>query len=119
MLHVLTTYLLLHQRLSEARPKILNSRFYELRYEDLVGDPMAEMRKIYDYFRLGDFASLQSGIEGYLKAASDHVTNHYSLSRALITRISSRCGDVFRRYGYDPDCVQVSIADEGKNTESA
>ena len=52
------------------------------------------------------------GIEGYLKAASDHVTNHYSLSRALITRISSRCGDVFRRYGYDPDCVQVSIADE-------
>ena len=36
------------------------SRLHEVRYEDLVRDPVGEMRKLYEHFDLGEFDMLQS-----------------------------------------------------------
>ena len=54
---VLREFRVLHDRLEDARPLLEAEpgRFHELRYEDLVNDPVDELRKVYAGLELGAF----------------------------------------------------------------
>lgn len=99
--HVFTTFLRYHQRLEEGRRLIAPDRFYELRYEDLVRDPVGQMRTLYQHLDLGGFAELLPRLEGYLATLKGYETNRFELSPALRAEIGRRWGDVIRQHGYD------------------
>ncbi len=98
--YVLETYLRLFRRLDETRSLVPAGRFAELRYEDLVRDPVATLRATYDQLDLGEFEHVAPAIERYAAEAADYQTNRYELPPALRERITRRWGDVIRRYGY-------------------
>jgi hypothetical protein len=91
----------LHRRLEEARPLLDPARFVELRYEDLVADPLGAMRRIYEGLALGDCAIVAPAIERYFADAA-HRSRRRPPSRAEARRVEQRCGDMMRRYGYLP-----------------
>jgi hypothetical protein len=97
---VFTTFTHLYQKLEETRHLVEPSRFYELRYEDLVRDPVGEMRKLYDHLKLGGFDRLLPRLQAYLAANSTYQTNRYRLTPELRAEITRRWGEVIRRYGY-------------------
>src|SRR5262249_599977 len=53
--HVFATFLRLYARLEEGRRLLDKAHFFELRYEDLVRDPVGQMRALYEHFSLGGF----------------------------------------------------------------
>src|SRR5205823_9933437 len=53
--YVFTTFNHLYESLERDRRLVRPSRFYELRYEDLVRDPLGQMRALYDQLELGGF----------------------------------------------------------------
>jgi hypothetical protein len=78
---VFSTFTYLYEKLEEGKALLDPAHFYELRYEDLVRDPVAQMRQLYTLLGLGGFDDVER-------------------SPQLRAEIARRWGDVIRRYGY-------------------
>ena len=88
-------------RAFEAQRSVLDpDQLHELRYEDLVRDPVGQIREIYGRFELGRFDAVLPAIERYLTANKDYQTNRYELDPELRDQIDRRWGPFMRRYGY-------------------
>jgi hypothetical protein len=98
--HVLQTFTRMYQRLEEGKKLLEPRQFYELRYEDLIADPLAQMRKIYDHCGLGGFDAALPRMQAYLSSIKGYETNKYELSEAERCTVANRWGDVIRRHGY-------------------
>src|SRR5262249_55015149 len=64
--YVLRTFVRLYDRLEEGKKYLRPDRFYELKYEDLIRDPLGQLTAIYERLDLGDFASVRPAVEAYL-----------------------------------------------------
>jgi hypothetical protein len=92
--------LYLYQKLEEGRKLVHSSRFYELRYEDLVRDPETEIRSLYEHLDLGDFESYEPQLKKYLAEHSNYETNKFELTPEVKDQITKRWGHVIKQYGY-------------------
>ena len=90
----------LYDRLEEARPLIPAGRFHELRYEDLVKDPVGEVRRVYEAVGLGDFEAARPRLVEFVRELTGYETNKYQLTAADRAEVAARWGDVIHRYGY-------------------
>jgi hypothetical protein len=97
---VFETYLQLFEQLQRTRSLVSPSRFCELRYEDLVREPVDQLRAVYRHLELGDFQRVMPGLERYLNDTVDYRSNRYELAPELRERIAERWGHVIRHYGY-------------------
>ncbi len=79
--------------------------YAEVRYEDLVADPMAEVRRIYETLDLGGWADLEPRLREHLESIKDYKPNRFSLDRALAARIAEEWSFAFEEWGYDPDLL--------------
>jgi len=101
--YVFDNFLHMYDKLEETRSLVDASRFYELRYEDLVKDPIKQVGAIYEHLELGDFAQVLPKLKQYMANTADYKTNRYELSPKLHDTITQRWGHVIRRYGYACD----------------
>jgi hypothetical protein len=99
--HVFSTFLRLHAKLEEGRRLVDADRFYELRYEDLVRDPVGQMQALYEHFHFGGFEPYLPRLQRYLETIKGYETNRYGLAPDKRAEISRRWGEVIHRYGYD------------------
>jgi hypothetical protein len=99
--YVFGTFTQLYARLEATRGLVTAARFYELRYEDLVRDPVGQLRALYAYLELGGFDAALPRVQKYLAGVADYRTNRYDQPPELRAEIERRCGEVIRRYGYD------------------
>ncbi len=99
--YVFTTFNHLYQRIDEGKKLVPSGRFYEMRYEDLIADPVGRMRRLYDELQLKEFEAVQPRLEKYLVDNAGYQTNRYKpLSPALELEITRRWGKVIEQYGY-------------------
>ena len=99
--HVFSTFDRLYAKLEEGKRTLPPEQFFELRYEDLVQDPAAAIRCVYDHFGLGGWNEMQPRLETYLATVRGYETNKYRLSPKELAEIDRRWGEVIRRYGYE------------------
>ncbi len=98
---VLDTFVTMHKRLDEARHNMPAGRFCEVRYEDLLRDPLGELQAVYGNLELDDFEPARKLVDAYLTSVSNHEQNQYELSPADREAVTQRWGHIIRRYGYD------------------
>jgi len=98
--YVFDTFVAMHERLDEDRKLVPPHQFYELRYEDLIADPLGKMRELYDKLDLGEFDRLLPKLEGYLTEIGDYQPNRFSPDPALCAEITRRWGPQIRQQGY-------------------
>ncbi|CCK62661.1 sulfotransferase family protein [Mycobacterium canetti] len=100
---VLSTYVDLYRKLDEGRKLVDPSRFYELRYEDLIADPEGQLRRLYEHLELGGFERYLPRLRRYLADHAEYETNNYELTAEQRSVVAQRWGEVIDRYGYgDP-----------------
>ena len=90
----------LYERWEATRKLIDPSRVYEVRYEELVRDPIGVMRKLYEHLGLGGFDAVEPYLKHYFADKADYKTNRYEQTPELRDRVEARWGEVIRRYGY-------------------
>jgi omega-hydroxy-beta-dihydromenaquinone-9 sulfotransferase len=90
----------IYDRLEEARPLFKPGQFAELRYEELVRDPVGELAKVYDALGLGGYEDVRPKIDEYQRQNANYETNKYTLPDEQRAQVEARWGDVIRRYGY-------------------
>ena len=97
---VLATFNRMYETFESTRHKIKPGRFCEVRYEDLVDDPIGQMQRIYQALELGDFDKVLPAIQRYAAGMSEFTTNRYQLSPPERDAVARRWGAFFDRYGY-------------------
>src|SRR5262249_17619546 len=97
---VFREFRIIYDRLEEAKPRIPRNRFYEVRYENLVRDPVGEVQKVYAKLELDGFERLRPKLEEYVRSNAGYETNKYQLTEAEREQVRQRWGDVIERYGY-------------------
>ncbi len=97
---IIDVFQLMYRSFEEDRAQIPDSHLYELRYEDLVQNPLAELETVYRELDLGDFQQARPAVAEYLDAIDGYQTNEYHIGDELKEKIRRRCGDYMRRYGY-------------------
>lgn len=99
--HVFATFSYLYQRLEAGRALVPTGNFLEVKYEDLIADPIKVMRRVYEELRLGGFEEARERIEAFWRGQAGYQTNRFApLAPAHQAEIARRWGDVIDRYGY-------------------
>ena len=99
--HVFSTFSYLYDRLEAMRRLIPPGNFHELRYEDLIADPIEQMRRLYQALHMDGFETVRPRLEAFWREQSGYQTNRYpQLTDELCRRIASRWGKVIEQHGY-------------------
>ncbi|MEM9646300.1 MAG: sulfotransferase [Planctomycetota bacterium] len=99
--YVLQCFEKMYSAFHEARKNVPEHRLLDLRYEDLIADPVESLRKIYEHLRLADFESVEPDIRQWVETQHrDYQTNRHQLDEATEATLKSRWSDYFQAYGY-------------------
>jgi len=108
--HVYQTFNRVYDKIEEGKGLIEFDRFYELRYEDLIRDPVGQMATLYDHLGLGGFEQVLPKLQAHLANNAGYKTNRYQLSDEQRAEITRRWGSVIRQYGYDTQPAAAASA---------
>lgn len=97
---VFETFNRMYAAFDRDRPAIPPGHFTEVRYEDLVKNPLAELERIYREIDLGEFDALRPALEAYVSSQAEYKTNRFQITPELRGEIDRHWGDFIRRYGY-------------------
>jgi omega-hydroxy-beta-dihydromenaquinone-9 sulfotransferase len=75
-------------------------RFFEMKFEDLVADPLGKLEELYRELDLGDFALVRPYVSEYLAAQKDYRPNLHKVTDEVRSRVGRYWGDVVNTYGY-------------------
>jgi hypothetical protein len=98
--YVFSTFQRMYEAFDRDRQLIGPGQFSEVHYEDLISDPIQQMKRIYEELELGDFNSVRPGMESYIAGQKDYKTNRYQLSPENRVEISRRWKKYLNQYGY-------------------
>ncbi len=98
---VLDVFELMYRCFDEDRDKIPAGQLHEIRYEDLVADPVGELETIYEKLDLFDFGPARKAIEQHLEETKDYQPNRWDSADEVSAQIAERCASYMHRYGYD------------------
>jgi hypothetical protein len=108
--HVLDTFVRMYECFEQDRELVPPGRLIDVRYEDLVADPVGQMRAIYRRLDLGDFADVEPAIAQYAMKSRDYQTNKYTLPPEVADRVRGRWAPYFQRYGYNGHALESASA---------
>jgi hypothetical protein len=97
--YVFATFVQMYERFERDRALIAGN-LYELKYEELVNDPVASLDRMYATLGLGDLEPARARMEAYLSRTGPYKTNTYDLDAKLRAAIVDRWGSFMRPYGY-------------------
>jgi omega-hydroxy-beta-dihydromenaquinone-9 sulfotransferase len=98
---VFETFREMYAAFEQDRSLVAPSRFSEVRYEDLVADPIAQMRRIYSELDLGEFEKALPALQQYAQGRADYQRNRYEIEPETRAQIVRRWGDFIEKYGYE------------------
>ena len=98
--HVYDSLVRMYDAFERDRELIGPGQFCEVRYEELVANPVEQMRRVYEELQLGGFDSAKPGIEDYLAGQKDYKPNRFQMAPELRAEITRRWAKYLERYGY-------------------
>ena len=98
--YVLSTFNELYRDFAQARAAIPSERFCELRYEDLVADPFAQLQRIYEHLQLGRFEDAQPHFAAHLAAVRNYRPGRHQIAPDAHSEMRRRWALFFETYGY-------------------
>lgn len=88
----------------EDREHVPPGQLAEVRYEELVSDPLAVLGRVYRELDLGELEDARPEIEAYLKGVRDYRRNRYDrLPEEIRARIARRWRAYLDAFGYSSD----------------
>jgi LPS sulfotransferase NodH len=99
--YVITCFQRMYKSFQAQRDQIEPHRLIDIRYEDLIADPVATLRTIYETLRLSDFESVQPTIQHWVQTEHrEYKTNQHHLSSHDERLICDAWKNYFDYYGY-------------------
>ncbi len=100
---VIDNYGVLFDKYNKDKSRVPSDRLVEIKFEDLMHDPMPEIEKIYRQLGLGGFKKAKENIVSYLNQEKDYQHNSYDFSPSFIKKVRSKLGHVLDEWGYSQE----------------
>ena len=98
---VLNQYYEMYEAFFEQKDLIPAGRFYEIGFEQLEGDPIGEVQKLYQALDLPNFSVVEPKLRQYVQSLADYRKNSFSeIPIELKQRIASKWRVFFEHWGY-------------------
>lgn len=94
---------LMYSAYLKQRDEIPAHQLVEVKFEELVSDPLNEMSRVYDQLEMGNFADVRPAITDYFERKKGHQTNPLVLDPALKTEIDSHWAEYMEVFGYQAE----------------
>jgi hypothetical protein len=91
-----------HATFERDRALIPPGQLCELRYEDLIADPPAQLARIYAALGLGGVDALRPTLARYCADHANYTPNRHCLSSEQEAQITNACRAFITRHGYAP-----------------
>ena len=99
--YVLATLERMYAAYERQRAMLAPGQLVEIRYEDLVQDPVEVLRDAYERLELGDFAKVEPALRASTRTSKSYRTNEYPLDDAIRAEVMNRWAGYASRFGYD------------------
>lgn len=97
---VLATFERMYAAFEADRALLGDRQLIELKYEELVQNPLDTVRGVYDQLQLGDFALIEPELKSHLASVKNYRPNQYELADEQRQVIATRWAGYIKRYGY-------------------
>lgn len=97
---ILHRFTRMYEVFEDSKSRIAPENFCELRYEDLIDDPVAQVRQIYERLGLGGFEEALPALEARAAGMRSYKVNRHKLSDDQRDQISQHWADYIGRYQY-------------------
>jgi hypothetical protein len=98
--YVFSCFETMYEKFERDRALVAPGQLFEVRYEDLVRDPIDQMRALYEHLKLGEFETALPKLQAYFQDKQNYRTGTYQIPDALRDEIDRRWGKYLRKYGY-------------------
>jgi omega-hydroxy-beta-dihydromenaquinone-9 sulfotransferase len=106
--YVFTACERMYRGYARQRDAIPPAQLVELRYEDLIRDPLGMIQHVYEHLQLGPFSRVYDALTSYLDSQQEYRAGRYQMDPELRERIRRRWSFYFERFGYE-EVVEPSL----------
>lgn len=99
--YVLDTFTQMYDAFEAQRAEIPSCHICDVRYEQLVADPVSQLARVYSELDLRQFEQVRPRIEQRAAAMAGYQTNRYEVSAEVGQLVADQWRDFCDRYGYD------------------
>ena len=99
---VINNYKRLMKSLLEQKKKIPSGNLIEISYEDLVEDPLKQLKNIYQKLNIKGFEKAIPEFEKYLNSKKDYKTNVYKIDKKIIDNVKKNWNFTIKLWDYKP-----------------
>jgi len=117
--YILRSLVMMYDGFDRQRSEISPQCICDVRYEDLVADPMNEIRRIYAELDLGDYENIRPAVENYLETQRDYRVNAHVLAPEIEDAIATRWASYCQKYGYQFVPVTETVPESEGNTQGS
>ena len=96
----LRTYRLLHEAFLRDQALLQENQLIQLRYEDLIANPLAALQQVYTILGLGDFECLRPALTHQLEQERNFQPRTQAPPSRLVALVNEHLGDLVERFGY-------------------
>ena len=97
---VFDAFIQMYRAFERDRPAIPEGQIHEVRFDELVAQPLEVIEGIYQQLDLGGFEGVRPKLENYFADRKDYRKHNYDRDPELEKRIAERWGEVSERFGY-------------------
>ncbi|HMB89488.1 MAG TPA: sulfotransferase, partial [Rhodothermales bacterium] len=90
----------MYDAFEQQREQLADNQITDIRYEDLIQDPVSVMERTYAHLELGEFETVRERMEKYAGDQRSYKTNTYDLTDEYREEILQHWGRYAERYGY-------------------
>ena len=99
---VISNYIRLMNSFFEQKELLQKDRFVEVKYEDLIADPIKHLQQIYETLKIPGFKAAIPELKKYLDRQSDYKTNIYSIDKKIVRHVEKKWKFTIDRWRYTP-----------------
>lgn len=99
---------LMYSAYHQQRSRIPSENLIEIRFEDLVANPLQSMERVYAELALEDFAQVRPAIENYFDRKRQHQKNQHRIEDSLRLEIDAHWQNYLKMFGYPASSPEQS-----------
>jgi hypothetical protein len=99
---VLQNYIRLMNSYFDQQKQIQDNKLVEIKYEDLISNPIEQVNRIYSTLKLPGFEDALPKMKEYLEKQSDYKTNVYAIDDKIIQHVNKNWKFTIDRWRYTP-----------------